>query len=333
MAAVKATTIFEISKILNISTSTVSRALKNHPDISPQTKSRVLETARKLNYEPNLFAVSLRAAKSREIAIIAPVLSGFFYESFISAVEAESKSLGYTVITLLSGDDPEIEIQNIKMCKQRRVACVMLCVTSKTIDYAVFHSLQSSGVPIIFFDKVPTNSDFVSVCADDRAAASLAAKALIRKSKKNVLSIFGDNNFSITKNRLDAYRQVFTRKDITNGYELVHATNSKQAEEWVIRAFESIANPDAVFCMSDEILIGVMKAVQIKKLLVPRQVSIIAISNGFFPTLYYPEITYIETSGYKLGSMAMNKFLQVVNENTLQRSELLQPVYVQGGSL
>lgn len=329
----KTTTIFEISKILNISTSTVSRALKNHPDISPQTKAKVLETARELNYEPNLFAVSLRDAKSREIAIIAPLLSGFFYESFISAVEAESKALGYTVITLLSGDDPEIEIQNLKMCKQRRVACVMLCVTSKTSDYSVFETMQSSGVPIIFFDKVPDISGSISVCADDRVAAKLAARALIDKGKKKILSIFGDQNFSITRNRVEAYQHTFVDSTAHVDNRIVHANNSQEAEQLVIDSFKTASSPEAVFCMSDEILIGVMKAVQILKLAVPKHISVIAISNGFFPKIYFPEITYVETSGYKLGHLAVSKFIKVVNDKLVQQQVLLEPVFVEGGSL
>lgn len=329
----KTTTIFEISKILNISTSTVSRALKNHPDISPATKAKVLEIAKQLNYEPNLFAVSLREAKSREIAIIAPILSGFFYESFISAVEAESKALGYTVITLLSGDDPEIEIQNLKMCKQRRVACVMLCVTSKTSDYSVFETMQSSGVPIIFFDKVPDISGSISVCADDRAAAKLAARALIDKGKKKILSIFGDQNFSITRNRVEAYQHAFVDSAAYVDNRIAHANNSQEAEQLVIDSFKTANSPEAVFCMSDEILIGVMKAVQILKLAVPKQISVIAISNGFFPKIYFPEITYVETSGYKLGHLAVSKFMKVVNDKLFQQQVLLEPVFVEGGSL
>ena len=329
----KKTTIFEISKILNLSVSTVSRALKNHQDIAPHTKAKVLETAKMLDYEPNLLAVSLRKDNSREIAIIAPMLSGFFYESFISAVEAESKKLGYSLITLLSGDDPEVEIQNIKTCRQRRVACIMLCVTSKSTDQTIFHSLNSLDIPIIFFDKVPGYLNSVSVCADDRAAAAMAANALLKKGMYNVFSIFGDLNFSITKNRLKAYLKTFSDSAEKIHLTIVHATTFSEAENLVINAFKNAVRPEAIFCMSDEILIGVMKAIQILKVVVPADVSIIAISNGFFPKLYFPEITYVETSGYKLGKLAMHNFVSLLKKETSINGAILEPVFVPGGSL
>ena len=102
-------TLKRIAEVLGLSISTVSRALKNHPDIAPETRKKVLELARKLDYEPNLYAVGLRTRKTKEFAVIVPNLSGFFYDSFISAVEQEARLLGYSLFILLSGDDPDLE--------------------------------------------------------------------------------------------------------------------------------------------------------------------------------------------------------------------------------
>lgn len=324
----KTTTIFEIAKSLNISPSTVSRALHDHPNIASQTKAKVLAMAEKLNYEPNPFAVSLRSDNSREIAIIAPSLSGFYYDSFISAVEQECRKLGYSLIILLSGDDPQVEIQNLKTCKQRRVAGIMLCVTSKTSEVDFFKKLN---IPLIFFDKVPTLEGANFVISDDHQAASLAAKALLEKGKLNVLSIFGDLNFSITRKRLEGFHAVF--KNSNTNIIVAHAANSLEAEETVLATFKR-EKPDALFCMSDEILIGAMKAIQMLGLSIPKQVSVIAISNGFFPRLYYPEITYVETSGYKLGQLAVAGFLAQLDRTDPHQQELiLTPKVIAGDSL
>lgn len=328
----KTTTIFEISKILNLSPSTISRALKNHPDIAPETRKRILEVAEKLDYEPNLFAVGLRKNKSREIAVIVPTLSGFFYDSFISAVEEEARRLHYSLVVLLSGDDPEVELQNVKTCKQRRVDGILLCVTSRTTDTAYFSKIQAAGVPLIFFDKVPEMPDVNTVCVADETAAQLAADALISKQKKAVLAIFADLHFSITKKRLDAFRSVFQKAGMLDSLDIEHALNSIEAETIVKNAF-SESKHDAIFCMSDEILIGVMKSMFIANAVPGRDLSIIAISNGFFPKLYHPEVTYVETSGYKLGKLSIKRMMELIDGSKDFKNLIVESSLVEGGSL
>jgi LacI family transcriptional regulator len=329
----KTTTIFEISKLLNISPSTVSRALRDHINISPETKARVLEMAKKLDYEPNLFAVGLRQNNSKEIAIIAPSLSGFFYDSFISSAEVEAKKHGFSLVILLSGDDPEVEQQNLKTCKQRRVSGIMVCVTSKTMRIESFQKFASYGIPIIFFDKVINDSDISTACVDDENSATLAAQFLLKHNKRSILSIFGDINFSISKKRLAAYQQVFEQALKNDQITIKHALSSISATEITLSAFKNKNKPDAIFCMSDEILIGVMKAIQMLDLKIPRDIGVIAISNGFFPKLYHPEITYIETSGYKLGELAFNGLLRLINKSGGQQTLVQQSFIIDGGSL
>ena len=115
-------TLKKISTQLNLSISTVSRALKNHPDISENTKRKVKELAALMEYEPNTYAVNLRTNVSRIFGLIVPVISNLFYESFISAVEEDARKLGYSLMILQSGNDSMIEIENLKLCKQTRVA-------------------------------------------------------------------------------------------------------------------------------------------------------------------------------------------------------------------
>jgi LacI family transcriptional regulator len=318
-----ATTLLEISKILKLSPSTVSRALKNHPDIAPATRDKVLQLANKLDYEPNLNAVGLRTSKTKEIAVIVPGLSGFFYDSFISAVEDECRKAGYSPMILLSGDNPEIENENLKICKQRRVQGVLVCLTPNTTNFDSFARLEKLEIAVVYFDKVPQGEEFTTVRVGDEEAAQLAAEELITKGKKKVLSLFGDLKMSISSRRLLAYKDAFAKAGKDNSYVVEYATSSRIAEHLTMKAFASPDKPDAIFCMSDEILIGVMKAVQRVKIRYPEDTGIIAISNGFFPTLYSPEITYVETSGYKLGQLAFTTVLQRINEQNPSRDNAL----------
>lgn len=328
-----ATTLLEISKILKLSPSTVSRALKNHPDIAPATREKVIALAEKLDYEPNLNAVGLRTSDSRELAVIVPNLSGFFYDSFISAVEEETRRIGFSLIILLSGDDPAVEIENLKICKQRRVGGVLICITPATTSMEHILRVQKLEIPVVFFDKIPSLENQNTVRVGDEEAATLAAQQLISKQKKHILSIFGDLKMSISSRRLNAYQEFFRQYNSESNLVIVYATSSAEAEQCVRNAFANEKKPDAIFCMSDEILIGVMKAIQVLKVRCPEEVGIISISNGFFPKLYSPEITYVETSGFKLGKLAFQRIMDYKNGVTDPIDQALKCEVVEGGSL
>lgn len=327
------TTVFELSKILKLSPSTVSRALKNHPDIAPATRQKVLDLAQKLDYEPNLYAVGLRTRNTREFAVIVPNLSGFFYGSFITAVEHEASKMGYSLFILLSGDDPYVEAANLKVCKQRKVEGVFVCVTPHTVDVSPFQKLQRLDIPVIFFDKVPAQNGFLKVCVADEKAAVLAAEKLIKCGKRKILSLFGDMHMSISMRRHGAFTGVFQKHGSSQQITLHFATNSQSARDIVLEAFGKLEKPDAIFCMSDEILIGVMNAIQELSLSIPGDVGIISISNGFFPTLYHPRITYVETSGEKLGALAFTRMMDFLNGQTDPQELTVESMLVEGGSL
>jgi len=132
------TTLKKISDKLQISISTVSRALKNHPDISEHTKQKVKELAELMDYEPNSYAISLRTNNSKVFCIMVPQISNLFYHSFIGAVEEEARLHGYSLMILQSGNDPEIEIANLKLCRQNRVAGIFVSISNSTTDIQPF---------------------------------------------------------------------------------------------------------------------------------------------------------------------------------------------------
>lgn len=322
------TTLKKISDILGISISTVSRALKDHPDISEKTKLRVTELAGALDYEPNANAINLRTSKSNVFGLIVPSVSNFFYDSFIASVEEESRRKQYSVMILQSGDDPAIELDNLKLCRQNRVSGIFVCLSAKTLDITAFLKLKELDIPVIFFDKVPDINNCNKVCVADEASATLAANAILKKKKKKVLAIFGNSNLSITKKRLDAFV-----KTIANKATLLihHAGSAGEAEAITYSILKK--KPDTVFCMSDEILTGAMKAIQKSHLKIPENISVISISNGFIPKLYYPEVTYVETSGFKLGKLAFSGMMACLGGSTFTQELTTESILVEGGSL
>jgi LacI family transcriptional regulator len=326
-------TLKKISAQLNLSISTVSRALKNHPDISENTKRKVKELALIMEYEPNSYAVNLRTNKSRVLGLIVPVIANMFYDSVIAAVEEDARKQGYTVIILQSGNDPLQESENLKLCKLNRVDGVMICLVSDSQSEQFYTRLQENGIPVVFFDKVPDNRQFDTVCMADEEAATIAANTILKYNKKNILALFGDPDLSITLKRKKAFLKILEKEKVKPLVESHHCNSSEAAQKLITGLIRKTTPHDILFCMSDELLIGAMKAINRSDIRVPKDISILSISNGFIPGLFKPEITYIETSGYDLGKLAIKRMLELMEEKTVPRSIILPARLVQGASL
>ncbi|MES2850404.1 MAG: LacI family DNA-binding transcriptional regulator [Bacteroidota bacterium] len=321
-------TLKKLSEMLGLSISTVSRALKDHPDISDKTKLRVRELAEALDYEPNTNAIQLRTNKNNLFGLIVPSISNFFYDSFIASVEEECRKNNYSMLILQTGDDTVMEQESIKLCRQNRVAGVFTCITSNTSDITAYQKLQNSDVPVIFFDKVPADDNVMKVCMADAESAAIAANTILEKKKKKILALFGNKSLSITKKREEAFQKTINGAVATIVH---HVNNADEAKH--VTASAVMQNPDTVFCMSDEILTGAMKAIQEAGLKIPGDIAVIAISNGFIPKLYHPEITYVETSGYKLGKLAFESMMACVNGTNTVKEHTVESILVNGGSI
>ena len=327
-------TLKQLSGILGISISTVSRALKDHPDIAEDTKKKVRELADLMEYEPNALAIQLRTNASRLIGVIVPDVSGFFYHSFIAGLESEARAWGYSLMILQSNDSPETEASNLRICRFNRAAGILIALSARTTDMMPFDRTRDSGTPIVFFDKVPEESNYPMVTISDAEAGSLAAEAILETGCGKLLGLFGNPSLSITRNRLKAFREAF--ESLSNGRQLqiIHASSQSEAEDIAASLSVNPADrPDALFCMSDEILVGVMSALNKSELRIPEDLSVLALSNGFFPSLFKPGISYVETSGESLGRKAFEILHRCMSGDPPSVETTVHARYVPGGSL
>jgi LacI family transcriptional regulator len=256
-----------------------------------------------------------------------------FYDSFISAVEEDARKSGYSLMILQSGDDPLQEAENLKLCKHSRVDGIFISVTADSCSGDIFSKYQQAGMPVIFFDKVPESGSFDTICMADEEAATIAAHTIIKYKKKKILALFGNPDLSITKKRKEAFQRVFEKEKSKIKIDIAFCLNSEASRQTVTAAVSKSSRPDHIFCMSDEILIGTMKSLNHSGLTIPGDISVLAISNGFIPGLFNPEITYIETSGYELGKLAIKRMLENMKGKTPPRSIILSSRLVEGGSL
>jgi len=326
-------TLKKMSQTLGLSISTVSRALKDHPDISESTRKKVKDLAAAMEYEPNSYAVQLRTRKSNVIGVLIPTINNFFYDTFISAVEEEARKHGYSLLIMQSGDTVSNETACLQYLRQHNVMALFAALSVETEDMAPFKKMEELEIPVVFVDRVPEEKGFYTVCLADEAAARIAAEAIIEKGKKNVLALFGHPHLSISRIRKETFENTFKAKAPKTKIKILATENPLPSKEAAIAALTSSKPPDTIFCMGDLILIGVMKAIHELKMNVPKDVSVIGISNGFIPTLFNPEVTYVETSGNKLGKLAFAQMLARLRSENVPENVIVESVFVKGGSL
>ena len=326
-------TLKRLSEVLGISISTVSRALKDHPDISEKTKAKVKELATALEYEPNNYAVQLRTKQSNVLGIMVPTIDNFFYDNFIAAVEEDARFHGYSVLIMQSRDKAQIETSNLHLFRKNMVMGVFAAITIETEDMSPFRKLDEMKIPVVFFDRVPEVAGYHKVCLADETAARMAAEAIIEKKKKRVLALFGHPRLSISRIRCASFKETFEKKSPKTKLSVANPETIIESKSVALNALKEKHPPDAIFCMGDQILIGVMYAIHKLKLRVPEDISVITISNGLFPTMYDPKITYVETSSYKLGKLAFAQMLSCLKNELSPEEVILESVLVKGGSL
>ncbi|MBL7740880.1 MAG: LacI family DNA-binding transcriptional regulator [Chitinophagaceae bacterium] len=326
-------TLKKLSEVLGISISTVSRALKDHPDISENTKTKVKELATALEYEPNNYAVQLRTRQSNVLGILVPSIDNFFYDSFIAAVEEDARLHGYSVMIMQSRDKAQIESANLHLFRKNMVMGLFASISIETEDMTPFRKLEEQKIPVVFIDRVAEVDGYHKVCLADTEAARIAAEAIIEKKKKRVLGLFGHPHLSITKIRCASFKETFEKRSPKTKLTIDYPETINESKKVALEALKAKNRPDAIFCMGDQILIGVMYAIHKLGLKVPGDIGVIGISNGLFPTLYDPRITYVETSGYKLGKLAFVQMLSCLRNDNTPEEVTVESLLIEGGSL
>lgn len=322
-----------MAQTLGTSVSTVSRALKDHPDISLATRSKVKELAATLEYEPNSYAVQLRTRKSNLLGILIPSIDNFFYDSFIAAVEDEARRFGYSVIIMQSRDLVETESANLQFFRKNMVMGVFAAVSIETKDMAPFDKMESLGIPIVFIDRIPTKAGYYNVCLSDEKAAQMAAEAIAQSDRNHILALFGHPHLSITQKRKQAFEAYINSQLPDAALDIDYTEEPIRSKAAVMKAFSRKKKPDVIFCMGDMILVGVMDAIHELKLRVPDDVAVISISNGMLPKMYNPKVTYVETSGFKLGHLAFKQMLGRLSQEPVSEIVCVESILEKGGSL
>lgn len=308
-------TIKDIARELGISPSTVSRALKDHPDISVQTKKAVNELAEKLNYQPNIVALNLRQKKTNTIGVIIPEIVHFFFSTVISGIEDVAYTAGYNVIIAQSNESYQRELTDMKALFNSRVDGMLISISRETEKYDHIESIISKGMPIVFYDRMYNSPTSSKVIVDDYAGAKEGVKHLIEQGCKRIAHLNGNPNLIISIDRLRGYKDALEESGLKYDESLVVGVPSGTFEEGKIGMNKILSlnpMPDAVFAGNDPMAMGAMMAIKEKGLKIPDDIAILGFSNWFFGELMEPSLTSIDQPGFEMGQEAARLLIRQI---------------------
>ncbi|MCX6215034.1 LacI family DNA-binding transcriptional regulator [Spirosoma sp.] len=305
-------TIKDIARALNLSTSTVSRALRDSYEINPETKRLVTEYAERLNYRPNPIALSLKENRSRVIAVIVPQIANNFFSQVINGIEAIAYNRGYHVIIFQSHESYEREMLTVQQAVARKADGLLISLSSGTLDVTYLRELQDKKLPIVLFDRVSAQLTSPSVSADNFAGAFAATEHLLQSGRRRIAHLTMPSHISVTQERLAGYRAALEQYGIDYDENLVRYGWFGQDEvEPLVDELLTYA-PDAFFAAGDRLSLGCLAALKNRNIAIPGDVSLIGFTNSTVADLLAPPLTTVEQPALDIGQIAAEQLINLI---------------------
>jgi LacI family transcriptional regulator len=323
-------TIKDIAKALNLSTSTVSRALRGSYEISSETKKQVLEYAEKINYRPNPIALSLKERRTRAIGVVVSEIANNFFSQAINGIESIAYNRGYHVIITQSHESQEREKVNVQHLSSRGVDGLLVSLSSESVDISYLKELHDKGLPIVFFDRVTDEIETHKVVANNFMGAFHATEHLIFQGFKKIAHITSAPSLSISKERLNGYKAALEKHDIPYSESLVRHCNHggmiiDEVEDAINSLFKAKVKPDALFAAGDRlttVCFAILKRMKQKK-----EVGFIGFTNTQVGDLFSPSLTAIRQPAFDIGQTAIELLIEIIESKrpiTEFRTEVLE---------
>jgi LacI family transcriptional regulator, repressor for deo operon, udp, cdd, tsx, nupC, and nupG len=311
-------TIKEIAKRLNISASTVSRALHDHPSIGLRTKTRVQQLAKDLNYEPNQTAIFFQQKKTFTIGVILPELSEAFFSAAISGIEDEAGKHDYSVLMGQSHDQEGREIQIVNTMKKHRVDGLIISIAKNTEDYGHFEMLRKSHIPVVFFDRIPDLPNIHYVACDMESGTIQAVNFLLNSGHRIIGMINGPEKLFASQQREEGY--IMAMKKHRLKYDPTLIVSSDLTREGTDKAMAQLLSqkrkPTAIVVFNDYVALDAVQFARKKKLKINKDLTFVSYAN--LPISHYtafPPVASVEQFPYRQGQKAMETMLELLEKD------------------
>jgi len=300
----------DLAQELGVSISTVSRALNNHPDISPEVTRKVKKLAAELNYSPNPLAMGLLKQATRMIGVIVPDLVTHFYSSIISGIEQIAEEKGYYILIASSNESLKKEMKAVENLMKTRVEGLIVCLSQETKTYDHFDRLINNNIPLVFFDRVCRTDMVPSVVVDNIDAAQKVTKHFYKNGFHRIAYIAGPDHLNISKQRTEGYITGLKKCGLEFRPELLVKCNMSAGEATKATAtlLELTERPDAIFGINDTVAFAAMKEIKRHGLRIPEDIALVGFTDEFHSTVVDPALTSITHPTFEIGQEAARLF-------------------------
>lgn len=303
----KEPTLKYIAEKLNISITTVSKALKGYKDVNAKTRENVIALAKTINYTPNSFAVNFRTNESKIIGLIIPEVVHHFFSNVINGIIAEAEKQDYLVIILQSNESKEMEKRQVELLMNKRVDGIIISLSNESNNDEHLNTILEKNIPFVLIDKISKLIDCSKVIIDDRKAASDAVNHLISVGCKKIAHIRGPENPQNAIDRFLGYKTALEKNNIFFDKSLVYTCKKVSFDEGYEFAKKIITEQpdiDGIFCITDLVAFGVITYLNEIKIDIPKQIAVIGFSNWFMSEVISPKLSTIEQPGFDMGTKA-----------------------------
>jgi LacI family transcriptional regulator len=308
----------DIAKELNISRVTVSKALRDHPDISMAMKKKINIVARKMGYVPNLIARQLNSRRTFTIGIVVPDLENSFFSYVVDSMIDYATAHNYYVILTVSREKENIERQNIENLIGMRVDGLLVCLSQETTDRQVFTTVGKMKIPLVFFDRAFENMKFSRVVFNDKPGAANSMNSIIGEGYTRIANFAGYSKTNIGKERTEGFIEALSkykipvRKDwiLEGGFEL------KDGYESFKKLTSSGNLPEVIFTVNDRVALGAYKAAKEAGLRIPEDIGIFGFGFSEITDFFDPQLTVINQDPRKMGLEAIKLIISEIEKKT-----------------
>lgn len=314
----KQITIKDIARKLGLSVSTISRALRNVPDINPRTKKLVLETAAELNYEPNFIAQSLITRETKMIGVIVPVISSDFFGKALTGMNEIASEQGYNLLFCQSNESADKEIVNIRQLISCRVDGLLISVSRETTDVTEFEKVLEKRVPLVFFDRAPARVAASKVIVDQYEGAFRAVEHLIEVGCTRIAHLAGPAGLSISDERMRGYRDALKKHQLHLDEQYIIRCDHFQdsAPGAIQHLLQLLPHLDGVFAVNDPLGISVTRQLKAAGVRIPSDVAVVGFNDDPVSAVCEPSLSTVMQPAYEVGKRAMEMLIHRIKDKS-----------------
>ncbi len=314
-------TIYDISRALNISASTVSRGLNNNPQVRKEVRRKIIQAANEMGYQPNKFASSLRLKRTRTLGVVLPRIDSHFMSTVISGMEKVAKQEGYQLLISQSEESVSLEAENIRALFNSRVDGFLVSLSSETKNLDHFQHVFRKNIPVLFFDRVFCQSNCICVVIDNFKLGYDATQHLIDQGCRKIATITGNINRNVYNDRLRGFRQALSDNSVPFDEDLLIVSNlSYSSGELIVKELmKHESMPDAIFAANDSSAVSTICELKKAGYRIPEDIAIVGFNDDPVSKVVEPNLTTVHYPGREMGEIAASTMIKILEGTQFEK--------------